>query len=217
MKKLFLIVAALLCSPTFAGEFTFLAGATWFGPADDGTYWNKNADNNKELTKTAFAVRYDTDKTVNGYSLGVQYTDFGTARMDAMASGRDAPDPGGYDPHTGSCIGPCAPQHRWVSSSSAQSVALFLTKQWKSGWFAEAGIHAFQIDTHVYVYDSCCSANAWGHNSKDGQYYIGPAIGAGYRAGHWSARWQAWQLESKDPIPSIFTGITSTLMLGYTF
>jgi hypothetical protein len=212
MKRL-LITLLFLPLSVFA-DVTVMAGTTWFGPADDGTYWNKNAANNKELTKTAFAIRYDTEKW-NGYGLAVQYTDFGTARMDAMASGRDAPDPGGYDPHTGSCVGPCAPQHRWVSNSSAQSVALFVTKK-LGNWSIEAGVNGFQIDTHVYVYDAYQSYNGWGHHSTDGGYDFGPAVGVSYQYGPWSARWQAWLMESKDVIPSIFTSWTSTFLIGYT-
>jgi hypothetical protein len=215
--KAFIVVLGLVAGLAHAGEFTSMAGPSWFGHADDGTYWNKTQEHSIELTKSAFAVRYDTDAGTHGFKLGFQYTEFGTAKMDAQASSRDAPDPGGYDPHTGACVGGvCAPNHNYVADSRARSTALLLSKDF-GNWTVEGGAHFFEINTNVVVKGSCLTSGcgtAWSysHTTED----FGPVVGLAYHYGPWVGRLQHWALEGRAPLPTIYTGWTTTLMIGYT-
>lgn len=217
-RTFWLFIIALFVSVTASAQgLTIMAGKTKFGPADDGTYWNEIKRHNIALIDSNWAIRYDT-KPQNGWSLGVQYTDFGTSELDAQASSRDAPDVGGYDPHTKTCVGgTCAPEHRYMVKSAADSVAMLLTKHY-GNWSFDAGVHYYAVETDVVVFGSCITSGcgtSWSYHKTDIQ--LGAVVGAAYRHGPWVARFQVWELEGRGPIPGISVGLTSTLMVGYTF
>jgi hypothetical protein len=211
MKRL-LITLLFLPLSVFA-DVTVMVGHTWFGPADDGTYWDAIRPHNIELEKASWGIRYDTDKW-RGYSLGVQYTNFGTARLDSMAIGADAPYPGGYSPKTKTCVGPCAPDGHWTATTAAEAFAFLLTKHY-GPWSVEGGVAFANIATNVTSPITMHNQQSWDP---------GVVLGAGYAYRHLSIHLQVYQLEGKnfatDPtmgnVPSIFTGFTTALMVGYS-
>lgn len=216
------ILAICVVASAKAGDFTAMVGSTFYGHTDDGTWYTQNRTRNIELIKTAYAMRYDTDQTVGGWSIGVQYTNFGMARSDALAPGADAPYPGGYIPRTGRCIGECLPNHRWITESDAQGIALIGEKHF-GNVSAEAGVHFSRIATKAIRYIGCttkdpnCVPPTRLDEFNSEQIDLNIMVGVAYKHGPWSVRGQAWIMEGRGEIPTVYTGISYTLMAGYTF
>jgi hypothetical protein len=213
MKKLFLLIA-LLASNAFAGEFGVMAGAWFSRPPDTGTYWNNNQSYVNNMTPASFGFRYDSDISANGWSYAVQYTDFGTVTMDAMAVSHDVVDPDGYNPATGTCAITCAPSYRWVMKTKTQSVALIGTKHWGK-WSLEGGLNLYETKTSGDV----ITPTFVFHYPGADYMYIMPMLGAAYQFDkNWSLHSQVWWMTAPGDVPAAFTSdATATVHLKYNF
>lgn len=221
----------LFCTSVFAGDFTVLGGVSKFQAPGTGTYWNHNQAHDNFMTPAAVGLRYETERS-GSISYAVQYTHFGAVTIDALAVLTDAPFPGGFDPETGGCTGPCAPLRRWKMRSDPQSVAVTMSKHFGK-WSLEAGLNLYEVKTSGVVTETPESA-AYGiaypkHDlgvSADGQYhypdarflYLMPMLGIAYRDGPWSVRVQTWLMPTAGETPAAFSEIgIFTFLVGYTF
>lgn len=221
MKKIIAIATLCASMSAIAGDVTLLGGIAQFQPPTDGVYWNKNQEHKMDMRLPAAGIRWDSKQT-NGYSFGVQYTYFGKVKIDAYAVSVDAPEPGGYDAGTQSCVGPCAPLGVWHMTSEVDSIA-FIGSKHVGNWSFEAGWNFFQVKTSGYVnYPSGGPV----FNYK-GITYVdsNPMAGVTYRDGMASVRLQIWRMEGKqnngmdgyEPPGAFYEGYQTTLLAGYTF
>lgn len=211
--KFILSILAFIPILASAGEFTLMAGAAFFQPPQDGTYWNVNQSHDNFMTPAAYGVRYDSG------TIAVQYTNFGKVQTNAMAVTTDWPYPGGYDPNTQDCHGTCKPLARWKMQSETQSVAIMVVKR-MGNWSLEAGVNVYEVKTMGHVEYSDGSTFKY----KTARYLdVGPMAGVGYKKGAWSVRAQLWFMEGKgDPNdgyvpPGDFNASYQwSLLVGYT-
>jgi hypothetical protein len=213
MWKLALLVFLLFNWDEVKAEVTIMGGVFFGRPPETGTYWNSNNDQYvNNMTPPAFALRYDTDKR-NGWSYGVQYTHFGTVRMDAMAVGADAPEPGGYIPETGGCVGPCRPLFRWRMESETKGISAIMTRHFND-WSFEGGLN---------IYEAKTKGNWTGHGGRydyPNTTYLGimPMLGGTYTDGKLSLHAQVWWMPTPGWTPAAFTeDAQMTLLVGYSF
>lgn len=207
-------VVALGSEKCSGAELTVMAGFAQFEPPSDGVYWNVNQPHDMTLTPAAAAIRYDSG------AFALQYTYFGTVKVDALAVSVDAPDPGGYVRGEGRCIGTCAPLARWKMQTETQSVALIYVKRF-GPWSVEGGANLYETRTKGHV--EHLNGAVW--NYKEGRYLdVGPMAGLGYQGGPWSVRFQIWRMEGKGtpgdgaiPPAAFSQNYQATLMAGYSF
>lgn len=224
MKTSIAILLALFGFSVQAGEWTLMAGQTWLGKADDGTYWDSMHEHDLKLVTPSAALRYDASISEN-YGVAVQATYFGTAKIRAEAVTAEAPAVGGYDRAKKSCVGgTCGATGFYMIDSETQSLAFFLSRRF-GNWSAELGLNLYEIRTSGRTkYQS----GAVGEYPTNTYLDAGPAAGVSYRevvlAGRkWTIRAQAWQMEGRGggdgakALPSVYTGWSYSLMVGYTF
>lgn len=222
-EVVFLVLMACCVASSRAGEFTALGGVAHFNKPHDGIYWNHNQPHDVRMTTPAFGLRYDTERMWGSYSFGVQYTNFGTVKMDARAVTKDAPEAGGYIQDAGTCVGTCAPLARWKMQTDVQSVAFIGTKHW-GRWSLEFGANVFETKTSGYVHEYDNNPAGRFNYSSSRYLGVGPVAGVAYRSGAWSVRAQLWRMEgraitgdSKSAPAAMNENYQATLMVGYTF
>ncbi|MDE2102699.1 MAG: hypothetical protein KGL39_35975 [Patescibacteria group bacterium] len=215
--------ALILLAPSLAcASITPMVGVSQFYKPADGVYWNASSPDENRMTPPAAGVRWDSNRH-GDWSVGVQYTWFGRASMDAWAVTTDAPYPGGYIANSGGqCVGTCAPLAKWHMSSETQSIAFLATRHW-GDFSLEAGMNVYEIRTKGSV-DSY-QGNPSGQFSYKETTWLdyGPVIGLAYQRGPWSLRLQAWRMEGKGDsadgykAPSMYSPDRQyTLLAGYT-
>jgi len=218
--KHFFVMALLVPLSVLSGDFTIMGGVAQFNSPHDGIYWNKNQPHDHQMTPLVFALRYDVKGLIEGYSFGVQYTNFGEVKTDSVAVTKDAPEAGGYDPATGSCVGACAVTARWKMKSETQSVAFIGTKHFGQ-WSLEGGLNVFEVKTRGAVEYQDGST----FNYTPTRYLgVGPMAGVGYRSGNWITKLQLWRMEGRavsgegKSAPAAYKeDYQVTVMVGYQF
>lgn len=216
------IILCLLCFATLSAhsQVSILAGVARFNKPSDGVYWNMNQPHDAFMTPAVLGLRYDTARR-GSYSLALQYTHFGTVKMDALAVTTDAPYQGGYIADTGTCVGTCAELARWKMESETQSIALIGVKHF-GAWSFEAGLNVYEIRTkgHVENLDG-----SFRFQYKEGRALdYGPMFGVAYSNGPWAGRFQVWRMEGKGhtddgyyPPATFREDYQLTATVGYTF
>ena len=220
-RTFWLFILALCVGGQADAGVTLLGGVSVFQKPSDGVYWNHNQANSFDLNPMAAGIRWDSKRRGN-WSAGVQYTNFGEMRVNALAVSKDAPATGGYIADSGTCVGTCAELGRWKMTTETQSVAFILTRH-VGNWSFDVGANIYETLTkgHVIFEES----GGWIWPYKEGRWLdIGPMAGVTYQDGPWSARFQYWRMEGRgspdDPYipPAAYKADHQmTFLLGYTF
>lgn len=209
-------LSALLASASTAkaGDWSVMGGAAFFQPPQSGIYWNDNQPHDNFVTPAAWAIRFDTAPVWGAWNAAVQYTNFGTVKINSLAVTADAPQQGGYDPNTGGCVGPCAPLARWKMESEVQSIAFMGVRRFNR-WTLEAGLNVYEVKTRGDV----LYKNGSSYTYPSARFLdVGPMAGVGYQSGPWSVHAQLWRMEAKGDTPGAFNEKYQwTLMAGYSF
>lgn len=216
-------LAALVAAPSYAGETTVLMGVTQFQPHEDGTWYQKAFPYQLNMTSGSMGLRYDTTPDQSGLSYSVGYMHLGIVTSSAIATSIDGKVPGdnGYNPAIQACNGDCGYLSHWYGHGSVQGVFGSIVKSY-GPWSIEAGLYLYKPTWSVNIpdfVDLCRTCPSYqvtvGHEPI---MQVGPMLGLRYRKDQWSLNLSMWQTQSHgDHWPSLYTGQSYNLSLGYSF